>query len=244
MLWFSQNVRAVKWGGESGARVSTQALQSPLDYFYFFPLFHFSKQIAQAPAKRSIHPPLPPAGISASPRPGYLHRRANLFGLSCDFPATSSVRSQNAVSGHGKAPAEQGRLSKQTQVSFFFSTQELPLRRASGVTVPGCFGCPVQCSAAGMEPWSPDRACPPPVSQPLPGVPATRHSTSGPPWCQGLNLPGRVGLKEGKLPLLVTWIWDGKCFLLPAVLLTVAAVGQLCSRTHRCFLSCLILQPR
>lgn len=58
------------------------------------------------------------------------------------------------------------------QVSFFFSTRELPLHRASGVTVPGCFGCPAQCSAAGMEPWSPDRACPPP------GIAA-------PTWCAG-----------------------------------------------------------
>lgn len=36
MLWFSQNVKAVKWGGESGAWVSIQSgLQSLFDYFFF-----------------------------------------------------------------------------------------------------------------------------------------------------------------------------------------------------------------
>lgn len=108
MLWFSQNVKAVKWGEESGAwGVSIQSgLQSLSDYF-FSSLFHLSKQKAQGPVKRLFIYLLTPADNSAVPRSDHPHCWANLSMLSWDLLATFSIRSQNLVSRCGEGLAEQ-----------------------------------------------------------------------------------------------------------------------------------------
>lgn len=88
MLWFSQNVKAVKWGGESGAWVSIQSGFPVPVRLFFFPLSPF--QVGSSATRLFIYL-LTPADTSASPHSDYLHRSANLSGLFCDLLAASSV---------------------------------------------------------------------------------------------------------------------------------------------------------